>query len=187
MLALQVIAAVGERFEQVRHRRVLHRFGGAVRHQILLADISDVARFRILREQVVKGLLLGWPHFLRDCLIPLLAIGEDWIDVEDHAAKVEQAVADHVADREAGVDDRRRFGLARETSGVAIVDLVPGSRSRVPVVARQAKAGAWQGPALGLEGAAHRPGPSRIAKRRGRKEPSRRGAGVVERGGLENR
>ena len=78
-------------FHSFEHRpdpRVVDRLIAFVRDQILLADIGDVARIRILGEEVVEGLLLGRPHRFGDRLIPFLAIGELRIDIENdqHAA-----------------------------------------------------------------------------------------------------
>jgi hypothetical protein len=80
-----------------------------VGEQILLADISDVGGFRILGEEVVEGLVLGRPNILGDRLVPFLAIGEDRVDVENHAAKIEKTVPNQLADRKLGVCDGRRF------------------------------------------------------------------------------
>ena len=52
----------------------------------------------ILGEQVVIGLVLGRTHFLRDGFIPFVCIGENRIDIEDNAAKIEQSVTQNLAD-----------------------------------------------------------------------------------------
>ncbi len=51
---------------------------------------------------MIEGLVLGRPQPLGDRFIPFLAVGEFRIDVEDDAAKVEQAVPNDLADGEAG-------------------------------------------------------------------------------------
>ena len=79
---------------------MVDRVFAVVEHQVLLAHIGDVAALRILGEQMVKGLVLGRAQRLRDRLVPFFAIGEFGIDIEHHSAEVEEAVADHVADRE---------------------------------------------------------------------------------------
>jgi hypothetical protein len=50
---------------------------------------------------VVEGLLLGWAEGLGDGLVPLLAVRELRVDVEDHAAEVEDLVANDIADAKA--------------------------------------------------------------------------------------
>ena len=70
--------------------------------QVLLADVGDVGRFRIFGEQVVERLVPGRPDRLGDCVIPFVAVGELGIDVEHDSAKIEEAMLDDVADREAG-------------------------------------------------------------------------------------
>ena len=121
-----------------------------VGQQILLADIGDVARFRILGEQMVERLVLGRPDLLGDRLIPFLAVGEDRIDVEDHAAEVEQPVAHHLADREAGMGDRRRrggrcVGVGHDCRGRGHALLCRAVRARRQASRRRA-GHAWQAP-----------------------------------------
>ena len=88
---------------------MVDRLVGIVGDQILLADIGDVARFHILGEQMVERLVLARPDILRDRLIPFRAVGEDRIDIEDHAAKIEYAVAHDIADREARMGNRGQW------------------------------------------------------------------------------
>src|SRR4051794_9259535 len=70
--------------------------------QVLLTDVGDVGRLRVLREQVVIWLLLSWPDRLRDRLVPFVAIGEGGVDVENDATEVEDAVTDDFSDGETG-------------------------------------------------------------------------------------
>src|SRR4051812_14702036 len=95
-------------FEQAADGGMLDRLVALVVEQILLADIGDIAAVAIVGEQMVERLVLVRPDLLRDRVIPFVGVGEDRIDVEDHAANVEHAVADHVADGEAGMADRGR-------------------------------------------------------------------------------
>ena len=88
--------------EHAGDRWVLDGLVAIVRKQVLLTDISDVAALRILGEQMVERLVLGGPQRLGNGLVPLVAVGEDRVDVEDHAAKVEQAMPDDFANGEAG-------------------------------------------------------------------------------------
>jgi hypothetical protein len=97
---------------------MIDRIADLVVQQILLADISDVGAFRILGEQVIEGLVLGRPDILRDRLIPFVAVREHRIDVEDHAPEIEHPVLHHLADREAGMGDRRSEHLARADADV---------------------------------------------------------------------
>jgi hypothetical protein len=102
--ALQLIPLPAETFEHTRNRRVVDRPMLGVGQQILLANIGDVTVLRIFGEQVVKWLVFGRTHAFRNRLIPLVAVGENGIDVENDAAKIEDAVAHDVADR------KGRFG-----------------------------------------------------------------------------
>ena len=79
------------------------RLIGCIGHQILLGHIGDVFGLRVLGEQMIERLVLVRPDLLRNRAIPFLGIGEGRIDVDDHAAKRIDAVADHLADLELGV------------------------------------------------------------------------------------
>jgi hypothetical protein len=52
---------------------------------------------------VVEGLVLGRTDLFGDRLPPFLRVGEDRVDVEDHAAEREDAVAHDLADCVLGV------------------------------------------------------------------------------------
>ena len=78
------------------------RLAGIVRQQVLLGDIGDVFRIRILREQVIERLVLVGPHLLGDRQPPLLGVVEFRIDVEDHAPEREDPVAHDLSDLEFG-------------------------------------------------------------------------------------
>src|SRR3546814_16396551 len=58
---------------------------------------------------MVERLVPVRTKILGDRLVPFLAIGEDRIDIEDHAAEIEQAVPNNLADSEIGMRDRRRL------------------------------------------------------------------------------
>ena len=73
-----------------------------IRNQILLADIGDIAALGILREQVIKRLILLGANMLGDRLVPFLAIGKNGVDIKDHTAKIKDAVADHFTNGETG-------------------------------------------------------------------------------------
>ena len=86
--------------EIVGHVRVLHRFAGKVRQQVLLRDIGNVVAGLVLGEEMVERLILAGPQFLRDRKPPLLGVGENRIDVEDHPPERVDAMLDDLADRE---------------------------------------------------------------------------------------
>src|SRR5690606_39686414 len=74
---------------------------------------SSDLRILVLGQQVVKRLVAVRAQILGNRLVPFLAIGEYGIDIEYHAAEVEQAVAHDVADAKA------RFAMARSQIGRA--------------------------------------------------------------------
>jgi hypothetical protein len=112
MLPPQKIAAILEGSEDAGKGRVIDWAAFVIGLQILLADISDVARFSVLSEEVVERLVLARADFLRDRIVPFFGVREDGIDIEDDAAEIEDAVTDHVANRKMGVGDGRRAELA---------------------------------------------------------------------------
>ena len=115
--AAHPVAPVLELLEILVNVRVRNRSGKRVADQILLADVGDVIALVAFGEQVVERLVAIGPDVLGDRLIPVLAIREDRIDVEDHAAKVERLVSDHVADGEAREDAAGRLESAAGLCG----------------------------------------------------------------------
>lgn len=99
----EAVFPIGIVAEQARNRGMVDRLVAVIRDDILLADICDVARFTIFREQMVEGLVPIGAHVLGNGLIPFLAIGEDRIDVEYHSAKTEEAMLHYVANTETSV------------------------------------------------------------------------------------
>src|SRR3546814_17091689 len=87
---------------------MFHRFLTIVGYQILLAYISDIAGFALFSEKMIKRLLLVGAQFRRNRFIPLLAVGEDWTNVENHAAQSEHAMLHPTAPTEASMGDGRR-------------------------------------------------------------------------------
>jgi hypothetical protein len=82
-----------------------------IRYQILLADISNVAAVGVFSEQMVKGLILARPDMFWNRLIPILTVGKNGIDVEHDTAEIEQPVADDIADGELGFGTDRGNGI----------------------------------------------------------------------------
>ena len=76
---------------------MVYRSVFGIGQQVLLADIGDIAALGIFREQMIKGLFLGWPNAFGDRLIPFLAIREDRIDIENDTAEIKDAMAHHFA------------------------------------------------------------------------------------------
>ncbi|VUX48060.1 conserved hypothetical protein [Candidatus Defluviicoccus seviourii] len=100
------VAAVLAPGEQLIDLGMGDRLLRIIRHQVLLRHVGDVGCFRVLRQQVVERLVLARADVLRDGKPPFLGVGKLWIDVEDHAAEWEKAVADNFADAELGIFDR---------------------------------------------------------------------------------
>ena len=78
-------------------------------------------------------------------LVPFVAVGEDRVDVEDHAAEIEQAMPHHLADAVAGTGHRVGVGCGRTVHGFnviaagAVTSRKPARRSgsfRVPMTSR---------------------------------------------------
>ena len=103
MLGAEMVATRVEALEVGGNCRVVDRLFAFVLDQVLLTDVRDVALLRILREQVIEGLVLRRADLLGNRLIPFVAIGEDGVDVEDHAAKIEQSVLHDIANAEASL------------------------------------------------------------------------------------
>lgn len=104
---LQWVATVFELPKKLSQFRVIHWSLFLVSDQILLADISDIARLSVLGEQVIEGLILGGADVFRDGIVPFLAVRKNGVDIEDHPAKRKDAVADDVPNAEACVGYRR--------------------------------------------------------------------------------
>lgn len=105
MLTLERVAAIFKSIEHPRYRRVINRPFFIVRDQILLADISNIAVFSILSEQMIKWLITARTNVFGDCRIPFFAIGKNGIDIKHNTAKFEHAVADNFANAKAGMGD----------------------------------------------------------------------------------
>src|ERR1700704_283187 len=101
----RIARAVAARFvlhENLRDLRVPDRLARIVRQQILLGDVGNVFRFRILGEQMIKRLILVRPILLGDRQPPFLGIVEFRIDIEDHAPERKDPVTDDLSDLKFG-------------------------------------------------------------------------------------
>ena len=90
-----------ELLEILVHVRVRNRARDRIADQVLLADIGNVVAVLALGEQVVERLVAIGPDVFWDRLVPSVAIGEDGVDIEDHAAKIGHPVFHHIANGEA--------------------------------------------------------------------------------------
>src|SRR5215469_8085240 len=89
----QHVAIAGETLEDRIDRRMRDRAVLRIRHEILFRNISLVRpALRVLRKQMIEGLVLRRPPLGGNRVVPFLSIVEDRIDVEDHAAKRIEAV-----------------------------------------------------------------------------------------------
>src|ERR1700740_328002 len=84
----------GETGSALRRRRSGRR--------VLLGDGGDVLGLRVLGEQVIERLVLARTPVGRNRLVPFVGVVEFRIDVEDHAAKRIEPVADDLTDLELG-------------------------------------------------------------------------------------
>ncbi len=100
----QLVAPITKRFEHLFNGRMIDRPGFRIAQQILLTDIGDVAVLVILGEEVIEGLFTRGAQFGRDRFVPFFAVGKDRVDIENHPAKIEEFVADDIANGKA------RFG-----------------------------------------------------------------------------
>ena len=107
------VAAVFELLEILVHIGMRDRAGERIRNQVLLADIGDVIVLVAFGEQVVERLVAARADLFRDGLVPVLAVGEDRVDIEDHAAEIENPVTDNIANAKAAA------GLARGVDGAS--------------------------------------------------------------------
>jgi hypothetical protein len=107
--AAQAVPAVLEPIEHLRHLRMFHRATKRVRNEVLLAHISDVGAILILGEKMVEGLLPIRADAFGNGGVPFLAVRENRIDIEHHAAKIEDAVAHHFAQGEVRTGMLGRF------------------------------------------------------------------------------
>lgn len=96
------VAAIFKLAEQLRNGRMIDGAAFRIGQQIALTDIGDIAFILILREEMIERLVAHRADVFWNGLIPLLAIGEDRVDIENNAAEIEQPVPDHITDAKAG-------------------------------------------------------------------------------------
>lgn len=96
---LHFIALAGPSFENSINARMRHRTMLNIGQQVLLADIGDVTAVGIFGKKMVKGLIARRTHRFRDRLVPFLAIGKNRIYIENHPAKIENAVTHDISNR----------------------------------------------------------------------------------------
>jgi len=106
-----------ELFEQLRDLRVINRAAVGIGKQILLADICDIGTVVILGQQVIEWLFTARTDVFWDGFVPLFAICKDRIDIEDHTAKIEHPVANHIANPKARLDVSRGLDRAASLAG----------------------------------------------------------------------
>jgi hypothetical protein len=116
MHSLQLITAFAEFSENAVNRRMADRAIVVVVKQVLLADIGNIAVLRIFGEQMVKGLILGRTDFRRDRVIPFIAVGENRINIKDHAAKIKHPVPNNFPNPKPRAGDIRN-PCSRKTIG----------------------------------------------------------------------
>ena len=98
--AAQDVAAVFKAREKRRDFGMSNRCSRVVKHQVLLGNIGDIGRLIVFSEQVVIRLVLGGTHLFGNRLPPFLGIGEDGIDIIDHAPERVVPVVHDIPDLE---------------------------------------------------------------------------------------
>lgn len=112
--AAHAVTTVFELLKKLRHRWVINGPTIGIADQIALTDIGHVARFLIFSEKMIERLIAWWAYILRNGFVPFFAIGKDRVYIEDNAAEIEQAVANHFSNAEAASRlSRGIYGAAR--------------------------------------------------------------------------
>lgn len=110
MATAQDVAAVFQAREERRDFRVTNRRSRIVEHQVLLRNIGDIGRLFVFGKQVIVGLILAGTHLFRDRLPPLFGVGEDGIDIIDHAPERVVPVMNNISDLELRSSEDSGFG-----------------------------------------------------------------------------
>ncbi len=104
-------------FENTINGRMVDGTIFTIRQQVLLTHIRDIARFRILGEQMVKGLIPPRPNIFWDRGIPFFAIGKNRINIKHNPSKIKDSVTNDLPHAKAGAGDGRRAFGAIATCG----------------------------------------------------------------------
>ena len=126
--AAHAIATVFELFEILVHIGMRNRPRDRIRHQVLLTDIGDVIAVIAFCEEMVEGLVAIGANVFGNGFVPFVAIGKHRIDIEDHAAKIEHAVFNHIADGEAAFYTTRNVDRASSLGGKVLCAIHVTSR-----------------------------------------------------------
>ena len=105
LIRARCLQPIGPRFRLIEHvaqERVAAGAPTVIGQQILLGHIGDIGRLGVFGQQVIEGLFPVRPQLGRDGLQPFIGIGENRVDIEDHAPERVDTVLDDVADVEAG-------------------------------------------------------------------------------------
>ena len=126
-LGPQAVTPVLDAVEHARDRGMFDRIVAIVDDQVLLADVSDVTAFRILGQKMVERLVLRRPKGLGNCQIPFLTVGKFRVNVKDHAAEVEDFVAEYDAKRASGMSNLRPMGPERLKASKRVIGYYLGN------------------------------------------------------------
>ncbi len=127
---LQLILPIGKIVEHGGNGGMVHRATVFIGHQILLADISDIAAVRIFGEQMIERLILCRAYMFRDRVIPFVTICKYGINIEHHAAEIENPVPHHSAHAKASPRYWRSIERLRPTERMENMRHTPESRVR---------------------------------------------------------
>jgi len=91
--------------------RVTARLTGLIQHEILLRHIGHIGGLIILGQEVIIGLVLGWPNLLGNREPPFVRIIERGINIKDDSAKWMNPVAYDFSDSKASLSHILQFPL----------------------------------------------------------------------------
>ena len=91
-----------------------------IRHEILLRHIRHIGGLIILGQEVIVGLVLGWPKLFGNREPPFVRIIERGIDIKDDSAKWMNSMANDFPDTKASLSHIRPVPLLPLNSSLSL-------------------------------------------------------------------